>query len=141
MVVGYLLIKSNGSLFTEYGKLQGEIAISQERDFDGFWFSKEISRPNFQKSIQKKPFRLDDIRKYFYFSEIKKIVVCSVYKKFFKCSRNETRSVLFSVIQFNSMVFEIIHRNSSWNVIKIQESMKTTCSGVSRLILLLIVMV
>lgn len=36
MVVGYLLIKSNGGLCTEDGKLQGEITISQERDFDGF---------------------------------------------------------------------------------------------------------
>lgn len=36
MVVGYSLVKSNGSLFTEDRKLQGEIVISQERDFDGF---------------------------------------------------------------------------------------------------------
>lgn len=35
MVVGYLLM-SNGSLFSEDGNLQGEIAISQEKDFDGF---------------------------------------------------------------------------------------------------------
>lgn len=50
MVVGYLLIKSNGSLLTKAGKLQGKIAISQERDFDEFWFSKKVFQGTFKKT-------------------------------------------------------------------------------------------